>query len=75
MNLQQKIQLGFGGLITLGGIAALFFNPPVGMFLVPTGLGVMGFSNTVTSAIKNVFGSGSGVKVDPNATKQVEVKS
>lgn len=58
MNLQQKIQIGLGGLLILGGAAVAVFVPVVGLgiagFLVPSGIAVAGFSNTVTKAVSSM---------------------
>lgn len=57
----QKIQLAFGGLISIAGLTvlgiALFpISLPalgVGVGLIGTGVSVAGFSNTVKTAIEN----------------------
>ena len=74
MNFQQKFQLGLGALLILGGAAAVFIpgaGIPIAGFLIPSGIAVAGFSNTVTNAVKNVLGTNKGVQVDPQATAQI----
>lgn len=55
MNLQQKIQVALGGLLIIGGVGLCFVNPVVGGISINAGLAVAGFSNTVTSAMKNAL--------------------
>jgi hypothetical protein len=57
MNLQQKIQVGLGALLILGGAACAVVIPGAGLgiagVLIPSGIAVAGFSNTVTKAVAN----------------------
>ena len=53
MNIQQKVQLGLGALLILGGVGLCFVNPVVGGVAISAGLSVVGFSNTMTKAITN----------------------
>ena len=75
MNFQQKAQLGLGALLILGGAVAAVFVPVGGLgiagLLIPSGIAVAGFSNTVTGAVKNVLGINKGIAVDPNATSKI----
>jgi hypothetical protein len=63
MNLQQKIQLGLGALLILGGAATAVLIPGAGLgiagVLIPSGIAVAGFSNTVTKAIGSALSSNS----------------
>lgn len=73
MNLQQKIQLGLGALLILGGATVAIIIPGAGLgiagVLIPSGIAVAGFSNTVTKAIGSALGSNSIVA--PGATNQI----
>jgi hypothetical protein len=55
MNTQQVIQVGLGALLILGGAAVAVFVPVAGLgiagVLIPSGIAVAGFSNTVTKAV------------------------
>lgn len=53
MNTQQKIQVGLGALLVLGGVGLCFVNPVVGAVSINAGIAVAGFSNTVTKAVAN----------------------
>jgi len=73
MNLQQKIQVGLGALLILGGAATAILIPGAGLgiagVLIPSGIAVAGFSNTVTNAVKNTL-AGNSI-VDKNATAKI----
>ena len=57
MNTLQKIQVGLGALLIVGGAAVAVVVPGAGLaiagVLIPSGIAVAGFSNTVIRAATN----------------------
>ena len=59
MNTTNIVQLSLGALLILGGAAAAVFVPAAGLgiagLLIPSGIAVAGFSNTVVKAVGNTI--------------------
>jgi hypothetical protein len=63
MKTSQIVQLSLGTLLILGGAATAVLIPGAGLgiagVLIPSGIAVAGFSNTVAKAISNTLSSNS----------------
>ena len=55
MNTKQKIQVGLGVLLVLGGAVSCFIFPPAAAPLMTGGVAVAGFSDTISKAIVNAI--------------------
>lgn len=59
MNTQQIIQVSLGGLLILGGAVVAVIVPGAGLgiagVLIPSGIAVAGFSNTITKAVSDTL--------------------
>ena len=59
MNTQAIVQLSLGALLILGGAATAVLIPGAGLgiagVLIPSGIAVAGFSNTITKAVSDTL--------------------